>query len=122
MLFVPTFLGDFEAWFWYVKDFNNLLPPRLAFDSSLYFNRQNGLIIGTQEAYYVPSPTNWTTFGTDSRDQGNVFDLNIPTQNSTKSNSTSRVVQAQAMTVEGGLSTLIEALGNNAAASFHNII
>ena len=62
MLFIPTFMGDFEAWFWYVRELNGLLPDRLAYESNLYVNRQNGLIIGTQMYDFEPAPSNWTTF------------------------------------------------------------
>ena len=65
---MPAFLGDFEAWFWYVKNMRDLLPPQVAFQSEMYFNRQNGIITSYKNTSYYPAPNNYTTWPDDDAD------------------------------------------------------
>ena len=71
-LWIPAFLGDFEAWFWYVKSMRDLLPPAVANESEMYFNRQNGIIMSYRNSSYYPAPTNWTTFPDEDEDNSTV--------------------------------------------------
>ena len=66
-LLLPAFLGDFEAWFWYMKTHRDLLPESVALASEQYFNRQNGLVISYKNTSYYPAPTNWTTFADEDK-------------------------------------------------------
>ena len=61
-LWPAAFLGDFEAFFWYMKSMRDFLPPAVRISSEQYFNRMNGVTISMQNTSYYPPPTNWTTF------------------------------------------------------------
>ena len=77
-------MGDFEAYFWYVKSIRDLLPEGVAYRSEQYMNRQNGVILGFKNTSYMPEPTNWTSFtvanDTNETEDGNdtALDLNNP--------------------------------------------
>ena len=58
----PAFMGDFEAFYWWVQLQNDLLPERLQIETESYYNRYNGVIFGFRNTSYVPPPTNWTTW------------------------------------------------------------
>ena len=58
----PAFMGDFEAFYWWVQLRNDLLPENLQIETESYYNRYNGVIFGFRNTSYVPPPSNWTTW------------------------------------------------------------
>ena len=58
----PAFMGDFEAFYWWVQLQNDLLPQGLQLETESYYNRYNGVIFGFRNTSYVPPPSNWTTW------------------------------------------------------------
>ena len=61
---IPAMLGDFEAFFWYMKSQRDLIPPTVAYQQELYLNRQNGIIVSFRNTSYYPDKyaLNWTNF------------------------------------------------------------
>lgn len=80
---IPAFFGDFEAYFFYIRDQNELLPPAIRYHTEEYFNRFDGVIISFRNTSYTPPKTNWTEppdidpdAEEDPLDGGGIIDLN----------------------------------------------
>ena len=82
---IPAFFGDFEAYFFYIREQNELLPPALRYHTQEYFNRFDGVIMGFRNTSYTPPPSNWTVppehhdeddIDSDPIDGTGVIDLN----------------------------------------------
>ena len=55
-------MGDFEGYFNYLQTLNYLLPAKVYYFNTQYFNRQNGIIFGFKGMQYDPPPSNWTDY------------------------------------------------------------
>ena len=63
ILAIPAFYGDFEAFHWYSKSINDLLPEPVQPYIDQYINRDQGVILSFRNTSYTPPPSNWTDCG-----------------------------------------------------------
>jgi len=61
-LYLKAYMGVFESAWWFYKNNTDLLPEHMMHGAGLYFNRDNGVIIGFYNTSHEVELSNWTRF------------------------------------------------------------
>lgn len=61
-LFAKAYMGVFESSWWFYKQNEDLFPRHMIHGTSLYMNRENGVIMGFYNTSHTVELSNWTYF------------------------------------------------------------